>query len=152
MDQLDHLRSMWGPAIKRSTKLIVPKVTYEESSGSLNNDDWVFNVPYAFRDALDIKYEQRKKRKEANMVWTQGPILRFKEGDTLTSKDKALMVQVKFANPMGWDESKHEMNQGVVLYELYEIARNQIKKISRENCSQMHFLAELIGGLYKGKL
>ena len=51
------------------------------------------------------------------MVWTQGPILKFKEGDSLTSKDGKICVQVKFANQMGWDTEKGEMYKGAVIYD-----------------------------------
>ena len=81
MGELELLKSMWAHKVKRNTKLIVSEVTYDQGKGHLNNDHWHFQVPYAFLDALDLKYEQRMKNKKPYMVWTQGPLLRFKDGD-----------------------------------------------------------------------
>ncbi|MGL4767464.1 MAG: hypothetical protein ACRCV6_05230 [Formosimonas sp.] len=121
MNELDYLRSMWAAKVKRGTKLIVPKITYIKQNGSLNNNEWAFNVPYAFRDSLDIKYEERKKDKKPYMIWTQGTVLNFKEGDFLQSKDFTRALQVQFSSPMGWDSSKGEMYQGSVLYLEYAL-------------------------------
>ena len=55
MEELDYLKSLWSCKIKRKTKLIVPEVTYKDLKGFLNNENWKFKVPYAFREALDIK-------------------------------------------------------------------------------------------------
>lgn len=146
MNEFEHLTSMWGKKVKRSTRLIVPKVTYSDMSGSLNNDHWVFKVPYAFRDALDIKYEERKKDKKAYMVWTQGPILSFKEGDLITSKDDTRSVQVQSAENMKWATFKNEMCEGSVVYEEYQIIDGKYLKSGRVTCSQMSFLELLIYG------
>ena len=67
MGELELLKSMWAHKVKRNTKLIVSEVTYDQGKGHLNNDHWHFQVPYAFRDALDLKYEQRMKIK--NHTW-----------------------------------------------------------------------------------
>ena len=50
MQIIEHLESMWASKISRKTPTI-PEVSYdtELSVGSLNNDDWFFKVPYAFR-------------------------------------------------------------------------------------------------------
>lgn len=148
MNKLDHLKSMWGPKAKRKTDLIVPQVTYEDGQGSLNNDLWAFNVTYAFRDALDIKYEERKKNKKPYMVWTQGPILSFKEGDVIHSKDGKRSVQVRFANQMGWDANKEEMYPGSVVYSEYAVSGNSLSKAGEHTCTQMQFLQLLISGAY----
>lgn len=88
MELLEHLESMWDSKVKRKVPTI-PIVSYdtELSVGSLSNEDWYFKVPYAFREALDLKYEERKKNKKSYMVWTQGPILSFKDGDSFTARD-----------------------------------------------------------------
>ena len=143
MDALEHLRSMWAEKTKRSTKLIVPSVTHGDPEGSLNNDSWAFKVPYAFRDALDIKYEERRRDKTPYMVWTQGPCLRFKEGDLVHSKDGSRVVQVRYASPMGWDVANNEMYQGSVDYVEYD---GSYTKIGQRGCSQMEFLELLIRG------
>ena len=64
MEELEYLKSLWSRKIKRKTKLIVPEVKYQNLKGSLNNENWKFKVPYAFREALDIKFEQRMKDKK----------------------------------------------------------------------------------------
>jgi hypothetical protein len=146
MNELEHLRSMWARKIKRQTDLIVPKVTYDGWEGSLNNESWEFKVTYAFRDALDIKYEERKKSKKTYMLWTQGPILRFKDGDLIHSKDGKRAVQVQFAQPMGWDSTNNEMYQGSVVYSEFAVSGNSLSKTSERSCTQMQFLQLLIHG------
>lgn len=148
MSALEHLRSMWAAKIKRKTVLIVPKVTYDGLNGFLNNDSWAFKVTYAFRDALDIKYEERKKNNNPYMVWTQGPILSFKIGDIFHSKDGNRAVQVRFANQMGWDPAKNEMYQGSVIYSEYAVTGNSFSKLKEHSCTQMEFLQLLIHGEY----
>ncbi len=73
MDELILLRNIWGsrrkelkngePAKKivflRKVELIVPRISYENGKGNLHNDHWAYQVSYAFREALDIKYEER---------------------------------------------------------------------------------------------
>ena len=148
MNELDHLKSMWGSKVKRNTDLIVPKVTYIDGQGSLNNDSWAFKVAYAFRDALDIKYEVRKKNKKSYMVWTQGPNLSFKEGDLIHSKDGSRSVQIRFANQLGWDVTKEEMYPGSVVYSEFSVSGNSTSKPSELTCTQMQFLQLLIHGAY----
>jgi len=148
MKELDLLKSMWAPKVKRKTELIVPKITYSGMHGSLNNGHWKYRVPYAFRDSLDIKYEKRMKDKIPYMVWTQGPILSFKEGDLLTARDGKKSVQVQYANQMGWDTSKNQMHEGSVVYDEFDINNGKCTKIQRITCSQMQFLQILIYGTY----
>lgn len=148
MKELRHLKSMWGSKVRRTTDLIVPEVTYKDAQGSLNNEFWTFEVPYAFRDALDIKYEERKKNKQSYMVWTQGPILSFKEGDLIRSKDGKRVVQVRFAKQMGWDAIKEEMYLGSVVYSEYATLGNSLSKTCEHTCTQIQFLQLLISGSY----
>lgn len=117
MQILEQLESMWAPKVKRKVPTI-PEVKFdtELGVGTLDNDDWFFKVPYAFREALDIKFEERKKDKKGYMVWTQGPILSFKDGDTFTAQNEKSSLQVKFSNPMGWDPDKNKMYQGSIVF------------------------------------
>lgn len=117
-------------------------------TGSLNNEHWEYNVPFAFRDTLDIKHEQRMKDKKPYMVWTQGPILSFKKGDLLTARNGRKAVQVQFAKPMGWDASKNEMDEGTVVYDDFNIINGKYIKYRHNTCSQMQFLEMLIYGTY----
>lgn len=148
MNELTLLKSMWAEKIKRKTDLIVPRVTHDGKEGSLNNESWAFTVPYAFRDALNIAYEERKKDKKPYMVWTQGPILSFKEGDLVHSKDGCRAVQISFARPMTWDSAKNAMHQGSVVYSEYVLSGNAYSKLHERSCSQMQFLQLLIQGSY----
>jgi hypothetical protein len=148
MNELAHLKSMWSAKTKRNTVLIVPQITYKDGDGSLNNESWEFKVWFAFRDALDIKFEERKKNKKPYMIWTQGPILSFKEGDTIHSREEKRIVQVRYANQMSWDDTKVEMNQGSVFYSEYTTSNNAIIEIGDQTCTQMQFLQLLIYGEY----
>jgi hypothetical protein len=145
---LKHLESMWAPKIKRKVPTI-PSVKYDTELrvGTLDNDDWYFRVSYAFREALDLKYEQRKKDKKSYMVWTQGPILGFKDGDNFTAKNNHSALQVKFSNSMGWDPDKKQMYQGSIVFDRFEVNGHKHTKISQHSCSQMEFLKILISGV-----
>ena len=146
MKEISHLKTMWGPKIRRSTELIVPRVTFTGADGSLHNEDWHFQVPYAFRDALDIEYEERKKNKIPYMIWTQGPILDFKVGDMLHEKNGDITIQIQFANPVGWDSVKKEMYEGNVIYEKLRERNGKMEKLEKITCSQVKFLQFLIYG------
>lgn len=146
MKELEHLRSIWNRKVRRVTNLVVPEVTYIEGTGSLHNDHWKYLVPYAFRDALDLQYEERRKNKKPYKVWTQGPILRFKDGDSLTTKCGTQAVQVKYAKPMGWDTEKNEMHEGSVVYEIFSISGGKYEPRGEHTCTQMKFLELLIYG------
>ncbi len=148
MQIVEHLESMWASKISRKTPTI-PEVSYdtELSIGSLNNDDWFFKVPYAFREALDLTFEERKKNKKGYMVWTQGPILSFKNGDSFTAKTGEKALQIQFANPMGWDPVKNEMYHGSVVFKEFTVNGNQFTELDQHNCSQMEFLKVLINGV-----
>lgn len=158
MNELEIIKSLWpkkgidGKIIKknREISLIVPEISYFGQDGSLNNDSWAFRVGYAFRDALDIKYEERKINKEPYMVWTQGPCLDFKEGDILHAKDGNRTVQVLSAKQMEFDSEKDEFYRGLVVYSEYEVSGNSFTKIEDRACTQMQFLQLLIDGQYDG--
>lgn len=148
MQIIEHLESMWASKISRKTPTI-PEVSYdtELSVGSLNNDDWFFKVPYAFREALDLKFEERKKNKKGYMVWTQGPILSFKNGDFFTAKNGSTALQVQFADPMGWDSTKNEMYLGSVVFKEFSVSGNKFTELNQHSSSQMEFLKILISGV-----
>ena len=61
MNESEHLRSMWGEKVRRSTELIVPAIKHDGPESSLNNDSWVFDLHYHFRDALDMMHMARPK-------------------------------------------------------------------------------------------
>lgn len=148
---LKYLKSMWPidgkTKIKRELAAL-PSVYYNSvlNQGTLNNENWYFSVPYAFRDALDIKYEQRVKDKKAYMVWTQGPILKFKMGDNFPAKNNNVTLQVQFGDQMGWDRDKNEMYLGSVVFDLFELVNKKHIHKQRYQCNQMEFLELLING------
>jgi hypothetical protein len=43
---------------------------------------WKMAIPESFKDALDIKLTPRVLAGKTEMIWTQGPIYNFHEGDT----------------------------------------------------------------------
>jgi DNA helicase-2/ATP-dependent DNA helicase PcrA len=144
--ELEHLKSMWSSKIRRKQELIVPASRLKGESELLSGEDWFFNVHFAFRSALDINYVERKKDKKFYMVWMQGPILKFKEGDMLHSRDGTIILQVKNANPMGWDSSLDSMYEGTILFEVYKNIDNKISKVKSYTCTQMSLLEILITG------
>lgn len=148
---LKHLKTMWPTGDKTKIKrelAACPSVYYNSalSQGTLNNEHWYFSVPFTFRDALDIKYEQRIKDKEGTMVWTQGPILKFKMGDNFPAKNNNTTIQVQFSDQMGWDKDKNEMYLGSVVFDLFEFINKKYIYIQRYQCNQMEFLELLING------
>jgi hypothetical protein len=76
MNELNFLRKMWEDVprftkegqpkkridIRRQIKLIVPRVSYENSQGSFHNEHWVYVVPYAFREVLIFSMTKDKKQ------------------------------------------------------------------------------------------
>jgi len=171
----DHLQSLWNKRqckivkgeevisypTKRSTKLIVPHVSWEQDSGtgSLNNDHWAYNVHYSFRSALDLSYDTRIKTQtfkneitgenEKNttpyQIWTQGYKIHFKEGDLLTSNNGYPSIQVQNSQPISWDDKNKIMNLGMVEFEPFDDMKfGHIGDITTVN--QMEFLLLLIFG------
>lgn len=147
MNELELLKSMWASKVKRKTDLIVPQVTHSGLEGSLNNSSWAFPVNFAFRSALDIKYEQRKKNQKIYMVWTQEPLLSFKEGDIIHSKNKLRALQVRIAKPISWDIEKKEMYQGYLLFGEFIFNNSVMFETRQYTCTQMQFLEILIHGI-----
>lgn len=154
--ELALLKSMWKKRARRKTALIVPAVTFAQPAGpgSLNNDYWKYSVGFAARDALGLRYQERVKIKGRGkdkksykyMVWTQGPILSFQDGDLFKAKDGHTAVQVQYASRMGWDASKDRMHEGSVTYDFFKISDGEWEKPERRHCTQMQFLETLITG------
>lgn len=148
MQILEQLESMWAPKVKRKVPTI-PEVKFDSelNVGTLDNNEWYFRVPYAFREALDIKFEERMKDKKGYMIWTQGPILSFKDGDTFAAQNEKSALQVKFSNSMGWDPAKNQMYQGSIVFDRFDVSGYKHTKISQHSCNQMDFLKILISGV-----
>lgn len=141
-DQFDRLDE------DKEVPFVVPRVTWnsEAMTGSLNNEHWEFNVSYAFRDALDLRYIERIRDKKKVNLWTQGALLSFKEGDLITSRCKSKTLQVKLANPMGWDADNNEMYYGSVTFKFYGAEGGGFNCIYEKNVTQLEFLEMLIKG------
>lgn len=145
--ETEPLKSMWNEQVSRSTKLIVGEVIYNNNAGSFNNKHWNYDVSYASRDALDIKYEKRTKGKADYYVWTQGPLINFQVGDLFISKINKTAVQVIQASPMGWSKERGKMYEGSIAYEEFYIDNSgRYTKKGLHTCSQMGFLILLIYG------
>lgn len=153
MNELKHLCSMWKRNAKRSLSLIVDSISYDFDlqKGVIESPDWCFEVPYAFKDALDIKYQQRVKNKKKYYVWTQGGLLSFKEGDTLHSKCGKITLQVQHAQPMGWDVDKDQVYLGSVVYKKYSSEKKEYA-VEEHSCSQVDFLSLIIHNNHEQKL
>lgn len=162
LKEIEHLKSLWPikvvnkqvKKVSRSPNKNIEIATYpavigNDNESKLDNEHWFFNVKFSFRDALDLKYEQRQKDNKSYMLWTQGPILDFKTGDTITSRDNKVSVQVQFASPMGWDSTKNSMFEGSVVYDEFKIEKVEYNKVNRIECTQMQFLELLIKGSIK---
>lgn len=146
MHEINLIRTLFGQQAKRTLDLIISSVTYNGSNGALGNDHWHYRVPFAFRDALDIRYDKRVKGGRQYDVWTQGPFISFSAGDVLTSKDGTACVQVEQATSVVWDVAKGMMNEGTVIYKKFSISEHRYTEIATATCSQIEFLAMLIGG------
>lgn len=158
--EAQHLDALWKLATNKetgekyyradkSTKLIVSGVSFDESqkSGHLNNDHWSFCVGYAFRDALGLSFDQRKKNKVAYMVWTQSPYIYFKEGDLLASRCGNYNLQVKMANAVRREKISHLIDYGLVNFLIFKKLDGRRRYYAMQTMTQYEFLQVLIYGL-----
>ena len=107
---------------------------------------WKMAVPEAFKEALDIKLTPRIFAKKKEMLWTQGHLYDFHEGDTLYDTKQAyeewgealkhlkLSVQVQFSSPSGY-----------VTYETIEVKNNELEIIHQKGKQEPK--EEIIHGL-----
>lgn len=153
----DHLRGLIrGTRVRRSLDLII------DGCGGLDVDDagwwntggWAYAVPLAFRDALDIRYIERKARGVSMMRWTQGPLIGFAQGDVLHRNDGAGCVQVTRAFAMGLEGIEDESGRlvarrvlpGEVHARRYEVRDGRWAPVAGWSGSQWEFLDALITG------
>ena len=153
VNEIERLKLMWAYSPRRTTDLIVSATVLlnksepgERDEWVFKNDEWAFLVPFWFRDALDIKYDQRVKEKRPYMVWTQGPVIHFKEGDLIRARSGDRFVQVSAATPMGWNKAKGVMAQGGVTYSEFSTLGGRLVKTGTYDCTQMQFLQMLMSG------
>lgn len=155
-----HLDKLWKLATNKetgekyyradkSTKLIVSGVTFDEhqKSGHLNNDHWAFRAGYAFRDALGLSFDVRKKNKVSYTVWTQSPYIYFKEGDLLISKCGNYSLQVKMANALRRERGTNLIDYGLVDFAILKKTEGKYRYHAMKTTTQYEFLRILIYGL-----
>lgn len=149
ISEIELLKSLWEKNPNRLTKsktLIVPGISKTQTGWSLNNEHWAYNVGYCFREALGIRLEERKIKGKPTMEWLQAPIIKFKNGDTFIQHDKSHALQVRFANPMGWEPITSTMNLGSIAYTKFKIVDGYYLKMEDKNVTQLEFLEFLING------
>ena len=107
---------------------------------------WKMAVPEAFKEALDIKLTPRIFSGKTEMLWTQGRLYDFHEGDTIHNTKDAysgwgealkhlkLSVQVQFASSSGY-----------VSYETIEVRNSELKIVHQKGKSSPK--EEIIDGL-----
>lgn len=107
---------------------------------------WKMAVPEAFKEALDIKLTPRMFAGKKEMLWTQGRIYDFHEGDTIYDTKQAyeewgealkhikLSVQVQFTSSSGY-----------VTYETIEVKDNELEIIHQKGKAKPK--EEIINGL-----
>jgi hypothetical protein len=95
---------------------------------------WKMAVPEAFKEALDIKLTPRNLDKKQEMLWTQGRLYGFREGDIIHDVKDAykewgkalqslkLSVQVQSASPSSYE-----------IYKTIEIKINEVEIIGKKN-------------------
>lgn len=98
---------------------------------------WKMAVPETFKEALDIKLTPRMFAKKKEMLWTQGRLYDFHEGDTIHDTKNAykkweealkylkLSVQVQFASSSGY-----------VNYEVIEVKNTEFEIIHQKGKSK----------------
>lgn len=159
--EIKHLRSMWKARPRRSNDLIVSEVSLKGINGQIRTDNWAYEIPYGMREALDLKFLERKKtekkgeKPKSYWVWTQGPLLAFKMGDALYNyhsddRECYTMLQVYSAVSMSWDSEKDRMNEGEVSFRVFERSTQNgqftMSEAGDYEVSQMDFLIILITG------
>lgn len=143
------LSSMWKKNRRREKNLITSWASARHGkTGGLGNEHWAFSVGYHFREALDMKFQELQKNLKKYYDWTQGPIINFKEGDSIPSKDGGILISVDYAMPMGWDTETESMYQGIVTFRCFEKGKNERwQACCTYTMSQMDFLRILVEGL-----
>ncbi|MEC8081086.1 MAG: hypothetical protein VX148_06365, partial [Pseudomonadota bacterium] len=167
-----HLHGLWNQnadvsKAQRSSELIIGAVLRSSETTFQFTHSWAFDAKYAFRDALGLKYETRTASalkpylltsehdplclSHSFSMWTQGPVLDFKQGDSFSCRyDKTLSIQVQYSDTMGWDPTQDKLHEGVVNFNVYRRTDSGHTYLeSKRVCSQYEFLNILINGDYQ---
>lgn len=123
-------------------------------------DGWYMSVRSCFRDALDIRLDERVVDKQRTLVWTQGLRFSFKEGDIIYDtpllydhwaeglRVTRLGLQVTFASEATPAQEGVPRLPGHVRYDLLlpNADRTKLQRESGGSCSQDEFVRMLIQG------
>ncbi len=171
-DPIKHFYGLWNQnadtsKAQRTSELIVGTILKTSSTSFKFIHDWAFDAKYAFRDGLGLKYETRTssalkpylltserdtlRKGHSFTMWTQGPILYFKQGDSFNSRlDDSLSIQVQYSDTMGWDPSQSKVHEGLVNFNVYRRSDSGSTHLeSKRVCTQYEFLNILVNGNYR---
>jgi hypothetical protein len=129
---------------------------------------WTMAVPESFKEALDIKLTPRILAGKKEMIWTQGPIYNFHEGDTFYDTKLAykkwrealkhfkLCVQVHSVSSSGYvtDETKTDglvVKYGSLIFKVYrpDEEKTAVKECEVIECVQDDFVTFLQTGIIR---
>lgn len=116
-------------------------------------DGWYMAVKECYRNALDIKYTERKKDKKSFFEWTQGPYFSFAEGHLFYDTPKAykkweqaieaikIACKIVSATPTSLDKNKN-LVEGMVVFTIYkpDAKRTSLKADKDYTLSQTEFV------------
>lgn len=136
---------------------------------------WKMAIPESFKEALDIKLTPRILAKKTKMVWTQGLIYNFHEGDILYDtklaynrweealKHLQLCVQIQSASSSGYvpnetmidglSDKKKQLKYGSLLFKIYRPNKEKtaIEECEEIECTQDNFVIFLQTGRIRTK-
>lgn len=100
---------------------------------------WRMAVPEVFREALDIKFYARRYAGKSEMLWTQGRLYGFREGDIIHDVKQAYERWDEALNHLRLSvQVQHAIPSSYVTYETIEIkADDQPLSISKGNTQEV---------------
>lgn len=127
-------------------------------------DGWFMAVKESYRNALDIKYTERKKDKKSFFEWMQGPYFSFAEGHLFYNTPKAyrkwkvaieaikVACKIVSATPTILDKNK-KLVEGMVVFTIYkpDAKLTSLKAVKDYKLSQTEFVNFLKTGLLNEK-
>ena len=167
-DTIDNLfKSLWTPENEKSrvshgTQLIGLVLKRNNEFVLKTPVHWDFDISYHFRDALGLSFEVRSrgplksylliddndplKKPNSFQMWTQSPIINFSKGDTFSSNNQNLLIQVQSSSTIGWDSSINDIYEGNVTFKVYDSTTTPPKLEEYRECNQYDFLQMLVTG------
>ena len=122
-------------------------------------DGWFMAVKESYRNALDVKYTERKKDKESFFEWTQGPYFSFAEGhlfyDTPKGYEKwekalrTIKTCCKIVSATPTELKNKKLDEGIVVFTIYKPDEKHefLKAVGNYKLSQAEFVTFLKTGL-----